>query len=426
MTKFLLSIVMLLTSFVSMRAQDIRYARNLMEKLCSKEFYGRGYSLNGGRLACNFLLNEIKNNNLKPLYNTYTQDFPITVNTFEGEMTVKINGSTLKPAEDYLVTPVSKGFYGNIVLKEFNPRKNKNLIKKIKNNKLSKDIVLVYDTTGLYNQYKELFILAQNHNQKTAGIEIKISDRTTGQSISCKQQNFTTLIVNKNKIVNNIDKNQLEIKIDAKLKNDYITSNLLFSVEGEIKDTFLLLTAHYDHIGTLGKDTYFPGAHDNASGTVMLMDLAKYFNLMSNNGNKPHYSLAFIIFSGEETGLLGSHFYTRHPVFPLSQIKLMLNLDMLGSGDEGIMAVNATENLPEYEKFVKINNSKKYLPKVDKRGPAANSDHYFFYKKGVKALYFYTMGQYKEYHNIYDKAEKIPMPAYQEIFNLIKDYIESE
>ena len=96
---------------------------------------------------------------------------------------------------------------------------------------------------------------------------------------------------------------------------------------------------------------------------------------------------------------------------------------MLGSGDEGIMVVNGSVLKDEFDFLVNINNTNNYVPKIQSRGEAANSDHYFFYKKGVKSLYIYTLGAYKEYHNIYDRAEAIPMPAYDGIFKLVKDFV---
>ena len=63
------------------------------------------------------------------------------------------------------------------------------------------------------------------------------------------------------------------------------------------------------------------------------------------------------------------------------------------------------------------------MKEIKKRGPAANSDHFPFYQKGVKCFFAYTLGNYKEYHNIYDTAENIPLSAYENIFKLIVDFI---
>ena len=84
-----------------------------------------------------------------------------------------------------------------------------------------------------------------------------------------------------------------------------------------------MFTAHYDMIGSFGEGNYFPGASDNGSGTAMVLDLARHFS----SGRKPFYSVAFMLFSGEEAGLLGSTHYVDHPLFPLERIKLVINLD---------------------------------------------------------------------------------------------------
>ncbi len=81
-----------------------------------------------------------------------------------------------------------------------------------------------------------------------------------------------------------------------------------------IPDSFLVFSAHYDHLGQMGKDIYFPGANDNASGTSMLLNLAKYYSQ-----NRPKYSVLFIAFGGEEAGLIGSEYYVKNPLVPLSK-----------------------------------------------------------------------------------------------------------
>ena len=86
----------------------------------------------------------------------------------------------------------------------------------------------------------------------------------------------------------------------------------------------------------MGKKTYFPGGNDNASGTSMVLNLMEYY---SNPINKPRYTIVFILFAGEEAGLLGSEYYTTHPTKDLNKIKFLLNLDLMGTGEEGMMVV---------------------------------------------------------------------------------------
>ena len=117
----------------------------------------------------------------------------------------------------------------------------------------------------------------------------------------------------------------------------HTTQNVCAYIRGtEVADSFIVLCAHYDHLGSIGNKTYYPGAHDNASGVAALIDIANYFS------KKPHkYSIAFLFFCGEEAGLIGSGYFVKHPLIPLDKIKALINIDMFCGGNEGIMIVNA-------------------------------------------------------------------------------------
>jgi Zn-dependent M28 family amino/carboxypeptidase len=181
----------------------------------------------------------------------------------------------------------------------------------------------------------------------------------------------------------------------------------------------IFITAHYDHLGRMGSETYFPGANDNASGTSMLITLANHFKQHSSK-----YNLAFIAFAGEEAGLLGSKHYVEHPVKPLKNIHFLLNLDIMGSGEEGITVVNATLHDSLFNVLTKINSERSYLSQIKSRGPAANSDHYWFTQNGVPAFFIYTMGPNKHYHDVFDLYENLSFSAYQDIRDLLIHFIE--
>lgn len=368
-------IVLLIISVVfvlPLSAQNQDYARKILKTLCSPEFHGRGYTVGGDSLAADYLCNEFKSLGINPIM----QPFALTANVFDGDAFIVAGKDTLKAGRDFVVDASSQSVNCDI--------------------KLSK-VFRIYDTLQVDD------------------IKLFAVDKLPPQGISDHQNKITKFYIDKSLIHN---KKRALFKLDVQLKHGYITHNIIGIIPGET-DTFKVITAHYDHVGTLGRDAYFPGAHDNASGTAMVLDLAREFVSMP----KQHYSIAFILFSGEEIGLLGSYYYTRNPYFPLSKIKTLINLDMLGSGDDGIMVVNGSVLKDEFDFLVNINNTNNYVPKIQSRGEAANSDHYFFYKKGVKSLYIYTLGTYKEYHNIYDRAEAIPMPAYDGIFKLVKDFV---
>ena len=181
-----------------------------------------------------------------------------------------------------------------------------------------------------------------------------------------------------------------------------------------VPDSFIVITAHYDHLGGLGKDTYFPGANDNASGVALLLNLARYYAL-----HPQKYSISFILFSGEEIGLLGSKYFTENPLLPLNKIRFLINTDLAGTGDDGITVVNATEFPKEFEWMQQLNTDFKLLKAVNARGKAANSDHHFFTEKGVPSFFFYTLGGVSYYHDILDKSETLPLNEHEDLYKLL-------
>ena len=97
-------------------------------------------------------------------------------------------------------------------------------------------------------------------------------------------------------------------------------------------------------------------------------------------------------------------------------------MDIMGTGDEGIKVVNATEHKKEFDQLVKINSEKNLLPLVSPRGKAANSDHYFFEEAGVKTFFIYTLGGIKAYHDIYDRPETLPLTKFVEVYKLLLEF----
>jgi Zn-dependent M28 family amino/carboxypeptidase len=183
-------------------------------------------------------------------------------------------------------------------------------------------------------------------------------------------------------------------------------------------DSLLVLCAHYDHLGSLGRNTYFPGANDNASGVAMLLELARAI------AKKPlRYSVLFVAFSGEEAGLLGSSFMSENPPVPLSNIRFLFNLDLLGFGEKGATVVNATLHPKEFTRLQEINATCHCLPEIKERGKAANSDHYPFSEKGVPAFFMYLMGGPGFYHDIDDKPKTLSLKGFRGTFQLIMEFM---
>lgn len=409
-----LSIFIVLTFLVfSSSGQDIAYVRAVIKKLCSPEFHGRGYELDGNKKAADYLISHVKSVGLDSLNGGYYQRFAIDVNTFPRQVALKINGSKLFAGSDFLVQAHSSSYKGRATVISLNSLKSDSLFLDELTNK---DFVVLLDNkTDLQTAFAEL----QRFGDKLRYFRGVIKNTPTlgahyqaGYALP-----FVDLVVVEKYVVKQGD--VLTINIENEFKKQYQTGNIIARIAGET-DTAIVIAAHYDHIGRLGKHAYFPGAHDNASGTAMALDLMRHFKKTHPNFK---YTLVLMLFSAEEIGLLGSEYYCRNPLFPLSKIKFLLNLDLVASGEEGITVVNGSVCTREFDLLTRINNDNNYLTKIVPRGEARNSDHYHFHENGVSSFFIYTLGAYKEYHNVNDRAENLPMPVYDNFFHLLTLFI---
>ncbi len=423
------SIGMLLFVVINFTAisQDTIYVRRMLDSLTSPSMNGRGYVNEGNKTAAFFLEKEFSKMKLLKFKNdSYLQPYYKSINTFPGKMDVRLNKTTLKPDIDYIValsSPAIKGKYKIVKLDSTNFNSQEDIDKFLKKN-FKKKFILI-DKRGIKDTNVTKFIQSNNRaNKFNAKGYIYVSDRLVwGASDGIIVNKFVKITIT-TKLLSMIDPKKLIIETEAEYKTDYNLYNLVGYVKGKSNpDSFYVFTAHYDHIGRMGKDTYFPGANDNASGTSMVLDLAKYY---SKPENQPEYSIAFLIFSGEESGLWGSEYYSSHPEFPLSKIKFLINLDMVGTGSDGITMVNATTFKEQYKKMNELNKKNNYLKTIAERGESCNSDHCPFYQKGVPAIFIFTMGsEDSEYHNIFDTSAKLPLTKYTGLFRLLVDYIKN-
>ena len=376
MSRFVIIAVFLLFSLNGL-AQDISYAKKTINTLTAKKYWGRGYTKDGMAKAADFIEKEFESFGLVPINgHDFKQQFSFSVNTFPAAMQLKINGQTLKPGRDFIVHQASSGI-------------------KTSDSLIRKDSVTYVSKSG----------------KVVLGLQNKLT-----WSVAQNKVDYTIVEVNQKVLPS------APITINADITNEFVphfmAANVTAMVKGTTKpDSMIVFTAHYDHLGGMGQNTYFPGANDNASGVAMLLDLAKYYA-----ANPPKYSVVFIAFAAEEIGLLGSKYFTENPLFPLKNIRFLWNLDLLGNGDAGATVVNATIHPQEFALLNKINDQNKYLPKINPRGKAANSDHHFFTEKGVPAFFLYTQGGSSAYHDVDDIAKTLPLTAYENLFKLFVDF----
>ena len=413
-------------SCLQVSAQDMTYTRQVIDTLCSDFMGGRGYSFKGDKKAADYLKNEFKKHGLKPFSNGYEQSFLLSANTFPGSMELEVNGIKLAAGKDFIVRPFSggqKGVYRAIKFKKKHFLKRSRFFKQISKSQC-KNKVLVIDLDDFESKEEKekyehcLALIKQFDGFELAGlIEVSSSKLTWG--VSTNYTGLCVLTVQKSSWPSNAS--EIYFNIEQKFEEIYTSQNVLGYVEGShFPDSFILFSAHYDHLGHMGKNIFIAGANDNASGTSMLLNLAAHY---AKPENKPKYSVMFIAFGAEEAGLIGSKFYVQHPLFPLNRIRFMLNMDLMGTGEDGMTAVNGRVFKKEFELLEQLNLKGNYLSKIKKRGKAANSDHYYFSESGVPAFFIYTLGGIQAYHDIYDISETLPLTKYREAYQLILDFV---
>ncbi|HRN35366.1 MAG TPA: M28 family peptidase, partial [Flavobacteriales bacterium] len=197
--------------------------------------------------------------------------------------------------------------------------------------------------------------------------------------------------------------------------------NVLGFISGsDKKDELVVVTAHYDHVGVIDGEVY-NGADDDGSGTVAVLGMAKAFAKAKAEGHGPRRSMLFMTVSGEEKGLLGSRWYTDHPVFPLDSTVADLNIDMIGRtdtvyGDSSsyVYVIGSRRISNELGNIIERENDALAKLHLDYTFDAADdpnrfyyrSDHYNFAKHGVPIAFFFN-GVHADYHGPYDEVDKI-------------------
>jgi hypothetical protein len=209
------------------------------------------------------------------------------------------------------------------------------------------------------------------------------------------------------------------VKVSAEVtisREAIAAKNVIGVIEGEgpHAEETIVIGAHYDHLGrgevgslAFGSRDIHNGADDNASGTATVLELARR---LAARPDAPARRIVFVLFSGEERGLLGSAHYVEDPPYPIEQTVAMINLDMVGRLDEErnlvVYGTSSSETFgPMVEPLATTLGFKPKMPKAINDG-SSDSDHSSFYKKDVPILFFFT-GIHPDYHKPSDDSPLI-------------------
>lgn len=483
MTLRLLLLLFLSLSSLFTTAQDTAFIRKEIAVLSAKGMAGRGYVSRGAEKAGRYIAGKFQDMGLQPLAAQYEQAFTFSVNTFPSRIVLRIGDHYLKPGADFLIHPASRQIVAEnkkIKVTDFGHLKPEDTAKQWA--KIYKQLSRKNRLHLLRNTDSLLRIMnwGNNLDEVTArlpegGFLIPRSGKPMWTVAQHSDPSSVFFVYHEEAV--NQKRPKATLYADQKLDSSYVGKNIIGMIPGTaVPDSFLVLTAHYDHLGKMGAGAIFPGASDNASGTAMLLSLAQHYAQFPQR-----YSIVFIAFAGEEPGLLGSRFFTENPLIDLKKIRFLINLDIMGDATNGITVVNGSvfkeemrlleqlnreldqivappmappvwadsflqsdpdfstvndinDPLPESEAYTVVpipaeeqalswRNAWKPLPSVLERAAAANSDHYYFYLKGVPCFFIYSNGGPGYYHDIWDKADTLSLARIEDVQALIERFI---
>ena len=424
MKKILLTIVALLI-VAAATAQDTTFVRQTIRKLASDELHGRGYSYRGDSCAAEFLRSELRRLGVQPMGDNYYQRYTFPVFSMEGPLYLAVDGQRLRPFKDYRVAFWSeelKGNYNIVTMPAAYLMDEQKMNRFLKKQGANLGRALVYIDATQYKPANDdakksfnvaLASLKRQNPFKSLGIIVAMNEMNTMSPAYNYEHGYAYVEVLADRMPRK--PKHADFEVHTQFHPQYRTQNVCGIVPGEV-DTMIVFTAHYDHLGTMGDNVVFYGAHDNASGVAAVLDMAR----MAAK-DKPHYTQLFCFFSGEEAGLCGSKYMSEHPLFDYDKVRLLINIDMFCGGDEGIMIFNgkAPETAPFVDRLDTLNKVLEVAPELRRRENRPNSDHYYF-TKHVPAIFVLSMGQpYGGYHDPADTCDRCGLEHYLNYITLL-------
>ena len=402
---------------VQLGAQDLPHYKKIVKKLSSAKYQGRGYAEDGANKAGKWIAKEFTRAGADEVV---CQPFKLDINTFPGKMEMSIDGTKQIPGVDFTIREFNPSVKGEFKL-YYIDMENYNADKMFADlaSPQYEGAFVVCDFMFSYKHGADFKKLQSKKDCSNSGMIYTWESplkfyKAYGETVHEKPVIWVTPDFPK-------DAKSVKLNMENEFLKDYECFNVIAKVEGKRSDSCYVFTAHYDHLGKLGKKTYYPGAHDNASGTAAIITFAAHYAK-----NKPEYDMYFIAFSGEDANLRGSEWYANHPLAPLKQIKYLFNLDMIADNNPVQYCEVSDEGLPGFSLFEKINAEKGYFKAFDRAKLADNSDHYPFAKRNVPCIFLMNEhgDAYKHYHTVNDTWKNSIFSNYEPIFNLIKDFIE--
>lgn len=388
-------------------------ARAYVDLFAGPAMHGRGYVAGGDSLAADRIAAEFDRLGLEPLDGRRFQHFSFPVNSFPDSVRVAVDGRPLQPGVDFLVDPASgpaDGTYRlvNLTLEDLLTAERRAMTMSVISGNAAR--LRFPSTTN-----KDSLALFRSLEQEVVRHAPVFRTDVPKLIWSVAGRQYRNAVIDVRVGVVPDTAMDITLQVRPRMLPRHAARNVLGVVpaRGGSKE-WVIVSAHYDHLGHMGPDVVFPGANDNASGLAMLLCLAE-----AVKGEPLRRNVLFVAFAGEEAGLAGSEWFVADRPIDLTKVAMVVNLDLNGTGEEGITVVNSTVQQRFFDQLVEINTRDGLLTAVKPRGPACNSDHCPFVEKGVPAVFIYTMGGIAAYHDVFDRPETLPLTEFEDLHRLL-------
>lgn len=208
----------------------------------------------------------------------------------------------------------------------------------------------------------------------------------------------------------------MSFNINARYFKEKQTMNVIGMIEGSdemLKNEYIIISAHLDHVGEQGGEIYFPGANDDASGSAAVLEIARTY---AKAGIKPKRSILFVLFACEENGLDGANYMAKNLSITKENIVAMLNMDCIAFGDS--IQLGSGKTSPNLWKLAKTIDRDNFRMTIDKTWGGGGADATPFYEIGIPTLYFVTTNSYEHLHYMTDLPETLNLKLFETITKL--------
>jgi len=203
---------------------------------------------------------------------------------------------------------------------------------------------------------------------------------------------------------------QASVYVKAKYNANGNTTNIIAMLPGTdpvLKNEYIILGGHFDHVGAIGNSVFYPGANDNASGSAAVLERARIF---AADSGKLKRAVIFVLFGSEEKGLDGSTYFVNHLPVPKEKIVAVFNMDCIGCGDS-LMAGNGKSCPDLWNTAIEIAQQNKW-PVSQRTWEGGGADLKPFYEAGIPGLYFVNTNAHQQLHLPSDTPEIIIQPQF--------------